>query len=534
MSPLPQTERLGEYALKGVHLALRQVRLAPEQVVARRLRREIATLIPPTGKRVAILTPRDWAAHVQWEAMVGQALRVRGAQVTFVTCGGRLEQCDRVNVYEGPPMPCATCQRYVDGSLDAHGFPRVRIQEGWAPDDPGDWPDLDFLSLPELINVEDEGLRLGELVSIPVRWFLLASRIRDDPMAALTLRRFLRSARRVARGIGAVLDDVRPETVLMLNGLFFFESIANAICQARGIDVVIYERGLVLDTLIFHRRRPDLLLDVADDVPAWDEKPLSPEESENLDSYLRDRALGARTIDRYWTRPEFVGPDFPSTGTLAVLFTNITWDSAVLGQEVAFPSIHEWLLATVDTFAARPNDQLLIRVHPAEVKLPGKQTREPLGDYLKKHYRELPSNVQIVEADDPLSSYRVMAVADIGLVYTSTTGLEMALLGKPVVVAGRTHYRGKGFTLDVSSPTQFKEILEECLDNPTAAVSDVERARRYAHLFFFRAPVEAPGVKEHVPGLARLTVGSLSDLSPGRNAAVDRICDEILAGPTRT
>ena len=52
----------------------------------------------------------------------------------------------------------------------------------------------------------------------------------------------------------------------------------------------------------------------------------------------------------------------------------------------------------------------------------------------------------------------------------------------------------------------------------------------YAHLFFFQAPVDAPGVKEHVPGLVRLTVRSLNDLSPGKSAAVDRICDEILCG----
>jgi hypothetical protein len=232
----------------------------------------------------------------------------------------------------------------------------------------------------------------------------------------------------VVRGVGAALDDIRPEVVLMLNGLFFFESIANAMCRSRGIDVVIYERGFILDTLIFHRRRPDLLLDMADDWPEWDQRPLTPEESDELDRYLMDRTLGARTIDRYWKSVEFVDPERPATGRLAVLFTNLTWDSAVLGQEVAFPGIHEWLLAAVDTFALRPNDQLLIRVHPAEVKLPGKQTREPLGAYLWQHYRELPPNVRIIEADDPLSSYPLMAAADVGLVYTSTTGLEMARL----------------------------------------------------------------------------------------------------------
>jgi hypothetical protein len=53
-------------------------------------------------------------------------------------------------------------------------------------------------------------------------------------------------------------------------------------------------------------------------------------------------------------------------------------------------------------------------------------------------------------------------------------------------------------------------------------------ARRYAYLFFFRAPVQSPGVEEHVLGLARLTVHQLSDLGPGRMPDLDRICDGIL------
>ena len=173
----------------------------------------------------------------------------------------------------------------------------------------------------------------------------------------------------------------------------------------------------------------------------------------------------------------------------------------------------------------------MIRVHPAEVKLPGKQTREPLGDYLRQDYRDLPPNVRIVDADDPLSSYPLMAAADVGLVYTSTTGLEMALRGKPVIVAGRTHYRGKGFTLDVSSPTEFTESLEQALDNPAAVAPDLDRARR-TRICSSSRPRRSPRCGGTCPRSGPAHDCSLDDLSPGRNADVDRICDEILGGST--
>jgi hypothetical protein len=59
---------------------------------------------------------------------------------------------------------------------------------------------------------------------------------------------------------------------------------------------------------------------------------------------------------------------------------------------------------------------------------------------------------------------------------------------------------------------------------------DVELARRYAHLFFFKAPIATPAVEEHVLGLARITISDLDELAPGRSVDIDRICDGILGG----
>ena len=109
-----------------------------------------------------------------------------------------------------------------------------------------------------------------------------------------------------------------------------------------------------------------------------------------------------------------------------------------------------------------------------------------------------------------------------------TTGLELALHGTPVVVAGRPHYRDKGFTIDVSTPAEFEERLDAVLRDPETAAPDMELAERYAHLFFFRAPLRSPGVVEHVPGLVRIDIESLDELRPGVDSDLDEICALIL------
>lgn len=533
MSPLPSRARLGEIAVKGAHLGLRQAALAPEQRAARRLAvqaRERLEPPRPGAPVVAFLTPRDWAAHVQWEGMIAQALRVRGADVRFITCGGGLEICDRANTWEAPPMPCATCSRYVSDSIAAHGFEAVRIAEGWQRSDPLPWAELDEVSAPDLTTVVSEGLALGELVDIPVKWFLMAAQVEDDPLAPITYRRFLRSARRVVHGLSSALDRLQPDVVVLLNGLFLFEALCWELCRQRGIDVVTYERGLIKETLLFRRGVPACLLDVSS---LWEQertRSLTEDESVTLDAYLEERKHGRRTIDRFWQDARFERHERRASGLSVALFTNLTWDSAVIGQEVGFSSIQAWVAAAIESFTRRPTHELVIRIHPAEVKLPGKQTREPLDGFIAERFPQLPPNVRVIAADDPTSSYPIMAGCDVGLVFSSTTGVELALEGKPVIVAGRSHYRGKGFTLDVSSPAEFEQRLDEVLADPSAHAPDPELVRRYAYLFFFRAPVQSPGVEEHVLGLARITVSDLAELEPGRNRSIDRICDGILHG----
>ena len=465
--PLPDRARLDEYARKGVELVLRQLTVAPEQRTARRLR---GGAVPADGPpRVLIVSPRDWAAHVQYESVIAHALRRRGAHVEFLTCGGGLEVCDRANTYEAPPMPCTACRRYVEGSIAAHGFPMRTIRDGWAGADPGEWPDLDEVSAGELAAVEVDGLPLGRVVDIPLKWFLCAAALEDDPLAGLTGRAFLRSARRIAQGVRHALDLLQPDVVLLLNGLFLFEGVTWAICQQQGIDVVTYERAFLKETLVFHRGTPAGFYDFTAEWPEAD-RPLMPAEGAALDDYLSTRRRGD-AFDQFWAFQDH--PVERSSGRLVTLFTNLTWDTAVVGRDVAFPSIRIWLDAVVDAFAHRRDHRLIIRVHPSEQRLPGKRTRDSLDGYIRQRYPALPPNIAVVGADDLTSSYPLMEASDFGLVYTSTTGLELALSGTPVVVCGDVHYRNKGFTVDVASPVEFVDALDRLLIDPAAGRPDV-------------------------------------------------------------
>ena len=67
--------------------------------------------------------------------------------------------------------------------------------------------------------------------------------------------------------------------------------------------------------------------------------------------------------------------------------------------------------------------------------------------------------------------------------------------GVPVISVGRTHYRGKGFTLDVDSWSSYFDLLDRVLADPQRyrpSQEQVELAWNYAYRFFFEYPHPFP------------------------------------------
>jgi len=538
---IPDRDRIPEYVAKGSDFIRRELKVAPEHVQAKSLAQSAANILETdgstgdaTGRRVLMLSPRDWAYHTSIEGVLATALKLRGAEVAFISCGGGLDICDRANITKAPPMPCRTCTKYVDTGIDSLGFHRYPLRPHWEDEDDGTWPELDELSASELERVEHDGLPLGRLMQIPSKWFLLASRSDWDPLSPQMTRKFLITARRVALALRAIIDEFKPDTVVMLSGLFSFEAVALELCSQLGIEAVTYERTYRQNNVILSRNAAASHFDVDDLWAQFKDQPLTDAESDQLDAYLETRRTMSHPFYDFWKGSVGFQDDSDAAsqrpGRTVGLFTNVTWDSAVIGRERAFDSIHDWIDASIEVFRHRQNDRLLIRVHPAEAKMTGKKTREPVMEYLRVRHPDLPDNVRVIGPEDPTNSYPLMEACDVGLVLTSIVGLELSLIGKPVVVAGRPHYSERGFTQDASSPAEYSRLLADVLARPTDHLPEPELARRYAYLFFFRAVAGFSLVTEPVPGLARLESTNARDLLPGADLHLDRVVETILTG----
>lgn len=302
-----------------------------------------------------------------------------------------------------------------------------------------------------------------------------------------------------ARIAMAYFKNNRPDLVVVPNGLIQEMGIIYRVARHLGIPTVTYEFGNQRGRIWLAQNDEILRQDTDQMWKARQGNPLTQEQIERMRSLFtaRQQANAWENFTRPWqgipvqggenARAELKLDERP----VCLLATNVIGESLTLGRNLFSRSMTEWVERTLQYFAGRPDVQLVVRVHPGEQLT----ERRSITNVVHEVFPRLPENIHLVEARDRLNTYDLFEVADLGVVYTSTVGLEMAMKGLPVVVAGRAHYRGRGFTSDPDTWVAYFKMLGAMLDRSRdhhLTHEQVDRAWQYAYSFFFEFPQPYP------------------------------------------
>ena len=490
------------------------------------------------GPSVAFFTVRGWFAHIATEMLLAKALADRGYAPTFFLCGGVLPQCD----FSPPSDPhptrplCWRCTSFPNRLLEQVNLPlntandfvdvRTASQEARSKVAKADSE--------ELFDFQYAGMPLGRYVIPSVRRTLLKGQVGTDEHSQETMRSFVASACVMADVATKFMDRHDPDVVVMSNGLFYAERILLQVARNRDCRVITYERGILPNTIILNVGEPVVPFNVD---PYWElqrTQALSKTECAQLQTELNRREGGDLGVPQLWLEMETgasqlrrrlgLSEDAPTT----ILFTNILWDTAVFERDRAFDGMLAWVIETIEVFRDLPDQQLVIRIHPAELRLPMEESKDRVEDRIAEQVSELPDNVRLVRPDDPASSYTLMELANRIMTYTSTIGLEAAVRGKRVIVAGDVHYARRGFTVDIEERHTFFELLASNETFEPLTSEELELANRYAYAFFFRFMRPFRGFKDRGRHDRELVATSPEDLAPGSDPVLDEICDLIV------
>lgn len=429
---------------------------------------------PPHQEDIIFLTMIGGNAYnASVDVALGLALSARGHRVRFVVCDQALPACEvkKSGKESDWNAACGKCWAFASKYFTAAGLsviPVSSLLRNFDKHTPqNDW---DHYVQAALLK----HLQVGSTDGLPNL---------NEKKLAFT------QAAQISAQVGQSIISMKPTKVIMSHGIYSTWGPARELFNQAGIPVVTYGKGKKKHTQKFNWDTSSDWWGVETEWERVKDIELSTSEKNKIDSYLESRKNHTNDTLVYNFGSEEEASETRRRFNLDVnkptftLFTNVLWDAASAQREIVFSNPIEWTMETIKWFAEHPDRQLIIKIHPAEAVI---GTRQPFASIIRKTFPQLPSNVRMIEPSEVVNSWSILRVTDLGLVHTSTVGMELPLEGVPVACVSRTHYRDKGFTIDVKSKIEYFNLLENWRRGARDMEKDKVLALRYAHLLFER------------------------------------------------
>lgn len=508
-----------------------------------------SSLESASGQKILVAT--GTGAHLQattLESIVAAALTLRGARVHVLLCDKALRACTECTIpvfssvremVDGGPQKdlCGACFGPAKRMYQALGVKVHRLGKHVSKEEHR-LADRLSREIPygSIATYQWEGHGVGEQALAGALRFFARGTLDGEPLAEPVLRRYLHAAIVTAMACRNLFAQEGFSCVVGNHGIYVPQGVIGEVARKAGVRVVNWAPTYRAKTFLFSHERSYHYTMIDEPLDTWQDMEWGEAAEAHVMKYLKDRWSGAQDWITYSDKPlldlrqitKEIGVDFgkPCIG----LLTNVMWDAQLYYPSCAYPNMLEWIHDTIRHFASRKDLQLLIRVHPAELKNPNR-TRQTVVEEIKRVFPELPPNVFIIPPESEVSTYAAMMGCNAAIIYGTKTAVELASFGVPIIVAGEAWIRNKGITIDAETRDDYHSILSRLPLPGRMDEAAIRRARKYAFHFFFRRMISLePLVASHPDRLYQLNVQSMDQLKEGRHPVLDVICDGILHG----
>ena len=415
--------------------------------------------------------------NAAFSQLASWGLRLSGTPVVHFVCGAGMPRCvlgtNRDDTAIAPP-----CRKCISQSVRTYTGAKAE----WCIYHADETLEaaLAGLSLAEMVDFVYQDLPLGELVLSSLRWTLRRHHLLDDEPTRFLCSQFLLSAWSIAQKFSALLDKVKPQAVVVFNGMFFPEATARYLARRRDVRVITHEVGFrPLSGFFTAGAATASPIDLPPDFV------LTPKQESELDAYLEQRFQGNFQMAgvRFWPEMNGMPPAFwekaRSFKQVVPIFTNVVFDTSQTHANVVFPHMFAWLGMVLEVIRLHPETLFVLRAHPDENR-PGKESRESEAQWVDRNQVDKLPNVHYLDADQYINSYEVIQASKFTMVYNSTIGLEAAILGSTVLCGGESRFTQDEIAILPESQSAFRQKLEELLqseqvDTPPAFKQNARR-----------------------------------------------------------
>jgi hypothetical protein len=416
------------------------------------------------------------------DLVLGIALKSRGHNVYFLLCNKALPACMNceLNKYKsinefntlGASKLCNNCFKTGTKIMNNLSLPIIKIEK-------------------RAYKVSKEWD--AEIANSGAKRFLAIGRISNNAEYEQVLKKYFDASQVLNGQMESIYNEYGIDTVIAHHGIYVPQ--ANIVRESReqNLEVITWTQSYRRQTFIFSRGDTyhKTLVDSTEDID-----PISLQQEKEIKNYLISRDIGKNDWIRFGVSTKesskniFIGDN----SRKVLLLTNVSWDAQLHYKSRIFFDMHDWIEQTIKWFVKHPELDLIIRIHPAEIT--GRiKSRDPILDFIDKTFSYLPKNIVIVGPNSKVSTYFLMEQCELGLIFATKAGIELAALGIPIIVAGESWIRGRGLSNDPKSDIEYFDLLTTFSQSSASLHKNPKAALAFAYYFFYKISIPIKSIK---------------------------------------
>tara|TARA_B100001287_G_C22684600_1_gene532521 strand:+ start:380 stop:1957 length:1578 start_codon:yes stop_codon:yes gene_type:complete len=463
-------------------------------------------------------------------------LQNKGYRGIFIICDENLPICtnERINkTRKEDKFLCKNCYRPYHLYAKVIGADFLRLS---------DFIDPDFIrkiqieidkceTLEDCRSFELQGIKVGAFAEKSVMRFFLTGKLEECKEHVVVYKKFLSSLAHISSGWSAIMEKIKskPELVVLYNGTLSFESYIREFCMIKKIDYITHETYVGQNSWIYKKNDEVMKLTWTEQWKEFNKGKLDNRQIQKAKEFIEGLRYGKQMYAKL-NDPTPLKTMIEEDGEFAVLFTNLNFDTAVLGRNPHFNSMEDWINQVIDYWIERHiSIKLIIRIHPGEVKLIT-PSADFIGPKIKDKIKGSP-NIILFDAMDKVDSYTLIEHMKFGLIYSSTIGLEISYLNKLCLIAGDAFYKHEDFVSFPKDRADYFVKLEAmtkegaCLHNN----SNKRELLKFIYFIYFHRVKRLKGINmDHTNHVNLFSFETIEELNSMNNDVFEEFEAEVL------
>tara|TARA_B100000787_G_scaffold170286_1_gene165719 strand:+ start:9534 stop:11270 length:1737 start_codon:yes stop_codon:yes gene_type:complete len=453
-----------------------------------------------------------------FESLLGKLLQNKNCEVDYLLCDEILPACVMATIHRidekdfskhGSQKICSYCFIRSSEYLRKAGGNIIKFSDFINNDELNEINKITFNDdlLKNIKKFKFDGINIGEHASSGTVRFFSATNLQKFKNSKEILIKYIKASLITQKVCNNLFTNKKYDELFINHGIYVPQGVILDCAKKFNINTsawcFAYARNSVNITRddTYHRA----LINEKKD--KWNDFNFDSKLESTIDNFLKQRSEGGSVpISDDWdvkiknqnlnTEDYFIKRKIDTQKPIIGLATNMLWDAQVYYPTNFFSSTLEWIFFTIDYFSNRPDLQLIIRVHPAEV-LTTTKSYENVENLLLEKYKELPKNIFLIKPEEKISTYSVFKKCNTVLVWNSKIAMETMSANIPTIVCGESFLRNKSISFDPNSKLEYVSMLDKLpfLKNPITK-ERLTLAKKYAFHFFFRRTVKINSLYE--------------------------------------